>query len=76
MREQSEGVFVIIYDATHVLTWNAADQTILDSDPRFPNPLSINDDNLKLLMPNLIIDMAYRIYPISMNTNYKIMKLS
>jgi hypothetical protein len=73
MREQSEGVFVIIYDATHVLTWNAGDQTILDSDPRFPNPISINDETLKLLMPRLFIDMAYRIH--IMNTNYKLRKL-
>jgi len=75
MREQNEGVFVIVYDGSHVLTWHAGDQTILDSDPRFPHPLSINDDTLKLLMPRLFVDFAYRIYPIK-NTNYKLRKLS
>ena len=61
LRALTRGVYVV-EDEGHVITWNSETQTILDSDPRYPHPLPINDENLKLLLPRPRIELAYRVH--------------
>jgi hypothetical protein len=61
LRAQTRGVYVV-EDEGHVITWNCDTQTILDSDPRYPHPLPINDENLKLLLQRPRIELAYRVH--------------
>jgi hypothetical protein len=53
----------VVEDEGHVITWNCDTQTILDSDPRHPHPLPINDENLKLLLQRPCVELAYRVHP-------------
>ena len=62
LRTQTRGVYVV-EDEGHVLSWNCDTQTILDSDPRYPHPLPINDENLKLLFQRPCVELAYRVHP-------------
>ena len=62
LRALTRGVYVV-EDEGHVITWNCETQTILDSDPRYPHPLPINDENLKLLLQRPRIELAYRVHP-------------
>jgi len=53
MKRQTTGVFIVEFYPLecygHCATWDAANQLILETDPRFPNPLPICDDTLALL---------------------------
>jgi hypothetical protein len=62
LRALTRGVYVV-EDEGHVITWNCETQTILDSDPQYPHPLPINDENLKLLIQRPRIELAYRVHP-------------
>ena len=62
LRTQTRGVYVVD-DEGHVISWNSDTQTILDSDPRYPHPLPINDENLKLLFQRPCVELAYRVHP-------------
>jgi hypothetical protein len=62
LRAQTRGGYVV-EDEGHVLSWNCDTQTILDSDPRYPHPLPINDENLKLLFQRPCVELAYRVHP-------------
>ena len=61
MRCQDTGVFAVEYDG-HCVTWDAAKQTILDTDPLFPNALPINEDTLTRLKIKCV-EKAYEIFP-------------
>jgi hypothetical protein len=67
LRAQTRGVYVV-EDEGHVITWNCDTQTILDSDPRYPHPLPINDENLKLLLQRPRIELAYRVHTCKKNS--------
>lgn len=62
LRALTRGVYVV-EDEGHVITWNCETQTILDSDRINPDPLPINDENLKLLLQRPRIELAYRVHP-------------
>ena len=57
--QQTTGVFAVKYDA-HCCTWDAANQRILDTDPRFPVPLPITAATLTLLQ----IQRIHKVYQI------------
>jgi hypothetical protein len=59
LRQQTQGLFVVYFQG-HCLSWNANESLISDTDPGFPEPLTITDSNIALLMIHRI-ELVYAI---------------
>ena len=61
MMLQTNGLYAVEY-YTHCVTWYANQQLIMDSDPRFPKPLPINQETLDALHIKRV-EKVYQITP-------------
>jgi hypothetical protein len=69
LRRQVEGIFAVEFNG-HCVTWDAASQLIMETDPDFPHPLPITDQTLIALGIN-VVEKAYRIVPCGGNGRRK-----
>ena len=60
---QTTGVFAVEFDA-HCITWDCSNNVILDTDPKFPNPMPATESTLALME----VSHALKAYRVSANT--------
>ena len=59
LRRQNKGIFVVEFNG-HCVTWDAGSQLIIETDPGFPVPISITDQNLAKLGIE-VVEKAFRL---------------
>jgi hypothetical protein len=63
LKTQKTGCYVVEFDQ-HVVTWNADQQLIIESDADYPSPISITDESLTSLnITRDSVEKVYRFHP-------------